>query len=502
MTSAVSSDGRSFGYAYDANGSLLDDGSKTYVYDAANRLVAVENAGVTSALSYNGLGQRMSMSAEGITTQYVMSGNRPLSATSNGNTTTYLYGLGSIAEESNAWSYSLPDGTNTPRQLADASGDITLSARYTPWGDTLETYGDGGFTFGYFGGMMDAATGLLYVGNGQYYDPYTGRFLTRDAKPENSNPYIPYDPIGALVAPLGLLSLYYSRKKNPGKLGMWLVLLIVVGSVGVGLSACGTFTNSSGKAVTASATVSIPAGTATPTVILTLPATVTFTPSPTWTPTPTITETPCPTSTPTPTVKQKLLDIYGVSIEDGNMKWELKYISIALTAVEDIANRFGSAGLFRVKFEASASSPIRLIMGTASSYNPEIIGEACRQIGAGGCTTGNIINFAALSPHRNETARNNIVHELGHAFDNIHGDIPETKLGAHPAEFEEHRGQILHDNSTIQWQLNKLPIQEETFADFFVAWTYNVWRPLVDADGNKTRAGIAKEWMDTNMPNW
>ena len=145
------------------------------------------------------------MSAESVTTQYVMNGNQPLSATSNGNTTTYLYGLGSIAEESNAWSYSLPDGTNTPRQLADASGDITLSARYTPWGDTLETYGDGDFTFGYFGGMMDAATGLLYVGNGQYYDPYTGRFLTRDAKPGQSNPYIPYDPIGALVAPLGIV---------------------------------------------------------------------------------------------------------------------------------------------------------------------------------------------------------------------------------------------------------------------------------------------------------
>ena len=34
---------------------------------------------------------------------------------------------------------------------------------------------------------MDAATGLIYVGNGQYYDPETGRFLTRDAKPNKIN---------------------------------------------------------------------------------------------------------------------------------------------------------------------------------------------------------------------------------------------------------------------------------------------------------------------------
>ena len=32
---------------------------------------------------------------------------------------------------------------------------------------------------GYFGGMLDAATGLIYLGNGQYWDPETGRFLTR-----------------------------------------------------------------------------------------------------------------------------------------------------------------------------------------------------------------------------------------------------------------------------------------------------------------------------------
>jgi len=53
--------------------------------------------------------------------------------------------------------------------LTDTTGELTLSARYTPWGDTLETYGTGNLAFGYYGGVMDAATGLLYVGNGQYY---------------------------------------------------------------------------------------------------------------------------------------------------------------------------------------------------------------------------------------------------------------------------------------------------------------------------------------------
>ena len=96
--------------------------------------------------------------------------------------------LGPISKKTTTWNYALSVGSNIPRQLADAQGAITLSARYTPWGDTLETYGNGGFTFGYFGGVMDAATGLLYIGNGQYYDPATGRFLTCDAKPDQTNP--------------------------------------------------------------------------------------------------------------------------------------------------------------------------------------------------------------------------------------------------------------------------------------------------------------------------
>jgi hypothetical protein len=44
-----------------------------------------------------------------------------------------------------------------------------------------------------------ATTGLLYVDEGQYYDPSTGRFLTRNAKPNQTNPYLPFDPSGAML---------------------------------------------------------------------------------------------------------------------------------------------------------------------------------------------------------------------------------------------------------------------------------------------------------------
>jgi len=105
----------------------------------------------------------------------------------------------------------------------------------------------GSFSYGYFGGLtlapparagVDAATGLIYVGDGQYYDPATGRFLTRGMNSNGSNPYVPWNATGAIIGPLGLLAVLYSRKKKPGKWAAWLMLVLVVMSVGMSLTAC------------------------------------------------------------------------------------------------------------------------------------------------------------------------------------------------------------------------------------------------------------------------
>jgi hypothetical protein len=98
---------------------------------------------------------------------------------------------------------------------------------------------------GYLGGLMDTATGLLYMGNGQYYDPSTGRFLNRNANPNGTNPYVPWggEPSAAFMAPLALLSLFYSRRKVKGRkekiLLTLLILVLAIGVTGLTLSACG-----------------------------------------------------------------------------------------------------------------------------------------------------------------------------------------------------------------------------------------------------------------------
>lgn len=247
-------------YAYDPNGRLTDilpdgiatNGAKQYTYNTAGYLTQTQAHDgsayqLQAEMLYDGLGQRLNMTGyalgTSITTNYAldpMQYSRPLTATSGGNATVYFYGIDPIAEFTTDWSYSLPDGTGTPRQLTDANGEITLAGRYTPWGDSLDYVGTGNFTFGYFGGLMDSATGLLYIGNGQYYDPQTGRFLTRDVQSGEINPYVPWgNPTGALFAPLALVGLIYGRKKKKSKFDYFVIVLFVIVGVGMGLSACG-----------------------------------------------------------------------------------------------------------------------------------------------------------------------------------------------------------------------------------------------------------------------
>jgi len=310
-------------YTYDANGSLISDGVKNYTYDSANRLIEVSDQSITTTLSYNGLSQRLSMDAAGVIAQYVMDGDTPLTAESGGNTTFYSYGLGPIGEKTNTWNFALPDGLNTPRQLTDIQGDVTLSTRYTPWGGALDLYGTGNFTYGYLGGILDGATNLIYVGNGQYYDPSTGRFLTRNVNPDSTNPYVPWNPIGAILGPLGLIALVFGRKRMRGKWDTVIVLVLLGITVGIGVVACAPApTPPAGSANTVPPAMPVQNQTPVPTEPGTIPFFPTGTPTaPIETPIPIPCPTPIFTGTPTFNLEPWKMD-WGYEEETGSLGYD------------------------------------------------------------------------------------------------------------------------------------------------------------------------------------
>ncbi|MGA3262310.1 MAG: RHS repeat-associated core domain-containing protein, partial [Bryobacteraceae bacterium] len=96
----------------------------------------------------------------------------------------YTYGLQRISENqqiSNAWTPSFYgyDGGGTVRLLTDSAGTVTDTYDYDAWGNTVNTTGSTPNVYLFRGERYDADLGLYYL-RARYFDPLTGRFLTRD----------------------------------------------------------------------------------------------------------------------------------------------------------------------------------------------------------------------------------------------------------------------------------------------------------------------------------
>ena len=95
-------------------------------------------------------------------------------------TNTYLYGPTRIGEQQpGGFAYHLPDALGSVRQLANASGAVTLTRSYEPFGSTLSSAGGGTTAFQFAGEARDAS-GLIYL-RARYYASSQGRFVSRDS---------------------------------------------------------------------------------------------------------------------------------------------------------------------------------------------------------------------------------------------------------------------------------------------------------------------------------
>jgi len=131
-----------------------------------------------SSYQYNGLGDRIRQTVNGVTTNYTLDLNAGLTQVLNDGTNAYVYGLGRIAQVSTTTEYFLGDALGSVRQLVNAGGTITLGKSYTPYGEVTSTAGSGTSPFAFTGEQQDAS-GLTYL-RSRYYASGTGRFLTRD----------------------------------------------------------------------------------------------------------------------------------------------------------------------------------------------------------------------------------------------------------------------------------------------------------------------------------
>jgi RHS repeat-associated protein len=176
---------------YDANGNTLTSGGKTFAYDFENRLKSMTEGAVTVTLAYDADGNRVAKTVNGVTTRYLVDDLNPTGyaqvveeVTAGAVTRQYTYGLQRISQTqqiANAWTPSFYgyDGGGTVRLLTDSTGTVTDTCDYDAWGNAVNTTGSTPNVYLYRGEQYDTDLGLYYL-RARYFEPLSGRFLTRD----------------------------------------------------------------------------------------------------------------------------------------------------------------------------------------------------------------------------------------------------------------------------------------------------------------------------------
>jgi RHS repeat-associated protein len=185
----------------------MSDGVRTFTYEcaaslkqsergAANRLTSVTSGTLTTTFEYDGLGNRMAQTVDGVTTEYVLdvAGGLPevIVATTGGASTRYVQVQGQVLaqQDSGVWTYVLPDHLGSVRQLVDSDGRVSLAQSFDPFGVLNSQHGTPNpqLPFGYTGEQEDPSTGLVFL-RARYYDPYLNRFISPDTIiPDFENP--------------------------------------------------------------------------------------------------------------------------------------------------------------------------------------------------------------------------------------------------------------------------------------------------------------------------
>ena len=185
---AVTMDGKTRTFTYDANGNMLSDGKYTYSWTKGSLLEKVTGNGLEAVYTYDASGIRTSKKVNGTTTEYLTAGGSVLGEKKNGVWQYYLYdGDGQLFAISYKGSdyYYIRDNLRAITGLVDANGAAVVNYRYDNWGRMLDITGSMAESLGkdnpyrYKGYCYDEETGMYYL-KSRYYAPEICRFISAD----------------------------------------------------------------------------------------------------------------------------------------------------------------------------------------------------------------------------------------------------------------------------------------------------------------------------------
>jgi len=167
-------------YTWDKRGNLTHDGTFTYTYNAAGRMVRAQSVTATLVYTYNHSGLRVAQSVDGDPKSFSWDWATGIPEMLSAGDALYLVGRETLGQYADgAWVYHLPDALGSVRQWTDEAGSVTYAAGYTPYGEGLWQAGSTQSAWGYTGEWWDADLGMEYL-RARWYSPQVGRFTRRD----------------------------------------------------------------------------------------------------------------------------------------------------------------------------------------------------------------------------------------------------------------------------------------------------------------------------------
>ena len=178
----VSGSARSF--THDENGNLTSDGTRTFEWDAENRLVAVVQGTRRSEFTYNGLGQRVRIAEKDggvvLSDRYYLWCGLSICEERDGSGSSVLrrFFHQGVQEGTDAYFYTR-DQVGSIREMTDSSGALRARYTYDPYGRQTKLSGDKDAAFGFTGHLRHPQSGLELAPY-RAYDPSLGRWISPD----------------------------------------------------------------------------------------------------------------------------------------------------------------------------------------------------------------------------------------------------------------------------------------------------------------------------------
>jgi RHS repeat-associated protein len=183
-TYQVSQTGASKTFTHDPNGNMTSDGTRTFEWDAENRLVAVVSGTHRSEFAYDGFGRRVRVTEKdngSVTTDRRLVWcelNICEERDAAGTSVTRRF-LGQGVQESGTSYFVTADHLGSVREMTDVGGALRARYDYDPWGRTTKLAGDRDSAFTYTDHYAHAESGLVLAPR-RAYDPSLGRWLSPD----------------------------------------------------------------------------------------------------------------------------------------------------------------------------------------------------------------------------------------------------------------------------------------------------------------------------------